>query len=41
MEILALPLESHVVVVYLGHEQHRIKERSCQDPRNRKHHGSP
>jgi len=41
MEILALPLAAYTVVVYLGHEQYRIKERSCQDPRNRKHHGSP
>ena len=41
MEILALPLAAHTVVVYLGHEQHRSKERSRQDPRHRKHHGSP
>jgi hypothetical protein len=33
MEILALPLESRVVVVYLGHEQYRIKKRSRQDSR--------
>jgi hypothetical protein len=33
MEILALPIEFHVAVVYLGHEQYRIKERSRQDSR--------
>jgi len=40
MEILTLPLATHTVVVYLGHEQYRIKECSRQDSSNRKHHGS-